>query len=90
MVCSLRNGEAGLSFLAALEIAMDSLPLATSSARSPERRCGLRRLLAVLAGWQRRYASRRQLQRLDGRALADLGLNLADQYHEGGKPFWRE
>nr|WP_295514595.1 DUF1127 domain-containing protein [uncultured Pseudomonas sp.] len=50
----------------------------------------MRRLLAVLAAWQRRYASRRQLQRLDGRALADLGLNLADQYHEGGKPFWRE
>jgi len=90
VVCSSRNAEAGLSSLAALEIAMDSLPLATSSARSPERRCGLRRLLAVLAAWQRRYASRRQLQRLDGRALADLGLNLADQHHEGGKPFWRE
>ncbi|KUM39455.1 DUF1127 domain-containing protein [Pseudomonas sp. EpS/L25] len=69
---------------------MDSLPLPASSARSPGRRYGLRPLLALLAAWQRRCATRRQLQRLDGRALADLGLNLADQYHEGGKPFWRE
>ncbi|MEH3021641.1 MAG: DUF1127 domain-containing protein [Pseudomonas oryzihabitans] len=72
---------------------MDSLPLPVPAARSRGRSCGLRRLrrlLALLASWQRRCATRRQLQRLDERALADLGLNLADQCHEGGKPFWRE
>jgi len=69
---------------------MDSLPLVTPTTQTPSRRLRLRRLVALLALWRQRRASRRLLQRLDGRALADLGLNLADQYREGGKPFWRK
>ncbi|MBA1180090.1 DUF1127 domain-containing protein [Pseudomonas psychrotolerans] len=55
---------------------------------SPRRRC--RALFALLVRWRLRALGRRQLQQLDGRALGDLGLNLADQQREGGKPFWRE
>jgi len=69
---------------------MDSLPLVTPTTQTPSRRLRLRRLVALLALWRQRRASRRLLQQLDGRALADLGLNLADQYREGGKPFWRK
>ncbi|WP_132832711.1 DUF1127 domain-containing protein [Pseudomonas sp. JUb52] len=47
-------------------------------------------MFALLVRWRLRALGRRQLQQLDGRALGDLGLNLADQRREGGKPFWRE
>ena len=55
---------------------------------SPRRGC--RALFALLVRWRLRALGRRQLQQLDGRALGDLGLNLADQRREGDKPFWRE
>ncbi|KTT56074.1 hypothetical protein NS337_04835 [Pseudomonas oryzihabitans] len=61
---------------------------AIASMISPRRRC--RALFALLVRWRLRALGRRQLQQLDGRALGDLGLNLADQQREGGKPFWRE
>ena len=69
---------------------MDRLFSSTSPASIATRRCGLGRLLDLLARWRWRALGRRQLQQLDSRALGDLGLNLADQYREGGKPFWRE
>ncbi|MDR6228284.1 uncharacterized protein YjiS (DUF1127 family) [Pseudomonas sp. SORGH_AS199] len=69
---------------------MDSRSLLTSPTESSGFRCRFHPLLALLVRWHWRLVTRRQLQRLDARALADLGLNLADQYREGGKPFWRE
>lgn len=69
---------------------MDSRSLLTSPTESSGVRRRFHPLLALLVRWHRRLVTRRQLQRLDARALADLGLNLADQYREGGKPFWRE
>lgn len=69
---------------------MDRLSLSTPPVGLRSRRLGLGRLLELFARWRHRMLSRRQLQQLDGRALADLGLNQADQYREGDKPFWRE
>ncbi len=69
---------------------MDHLSLVTLPKPLRKRRPLLVRLLALFVRWHSRAQGRRQLQQLDGRALADLGLNPADQYREGGKPFWRE
>lgn len=69
---------------------MDRLSPGIALARFVIHRRGLRHLCELLVRWRSRGQSRRQLQQLDSRALADLGLNLADQYREGGKPFWRE
>ncbi|GAC1035573.1 hypothetical protein thsps117_03300 [Pseudomonas sp. No.117] len=75
---------------AQLDIAMDHLSLVTLPKPLRKRHSLLVRLLALLVRWHLRARGRRQLQQLDGRALADLGLNQADQYREGSKPFWRE
>ncbi|MDR6234554.1 DUF1127 domain-containing protein [Pseudomonas oryzihabitans] len=69
---------------------MDRLSSSTPFTGLRTCRLGLARLLGLLARWRHRMVSRRQLQQLDSRALADLGLNQADQYREGDKPFWRE
>ena len=69
---------------------MDRLSLGIAAARSACCRRGCRHLLELLVHWRLRALGRRQLQQLDSRALGDLGLNLADQQREGGKPFWRE
>ncbi|KTT04768.1 hypothetical protein NS376_03370 [Pseudomonas oryzihabitans] len=69
---------------------MDRLSSSPSLVRLSTRRLGLGRLLGLLARWRHRMVSRRQLQQLDSQALADLGLNQADQSREGDKPFWRE
>lgn len=82
---------AKLGFLhAPLDIAMDRLFPDSAFACSVSRRRGCRALFELLVRWRSRALNRRQLQQLDGRALADLGLTLADQYQEGGKPCWRE
>lgn len=69
---------------------MDRLSPDTAITRFVSPRRGCRALFALLLRWRSRALGRRQLQQLDGRALGDLGLNRADQYREGGKPFWRE
>ena len=69
---------------------MDHLSLSSLPTDLRKGRRVFARLLALLVRWHSRARGRRQLQQLDGRALADLGLNQADQYREGGKPFWRE
>ncbi len=50
---------------------------------------GLRRAIDVLVLWQSRGRERRHLASLDGRAMADLGLDRADAAREAAKPFWR-
>jgi uncharacterized protein YjiS (DUF1127 family) len=69
---------------------MDPLTFGSAPMRSLACGRGFRRLLQLFARWRRRSIGRRQLQRLDPRALGDLGLNLADQYREGSKSFWQE
>lgn len=69
---------------------MDRLSPDSAIARSVSPRRGCRALFALLVRWRLRALGRRQLQQLDGRALGDLGLNLADQRREGDKPFWRK
>ncbi|KTT48034.1 hypothetical protein SB11R_17490 [Pseudomonas oryzihabitans] len=73
-----------------MESAMDRLSSSTPLAGLRIFRLGLGRLFGLLARWRHRMVSRRQLQQLDSQALADLGLNQADQFREGDKPFWRE
>ncbi|MDR6180527.1 uncharacterized protein YjiS (DUF1127 family) [Pseudomonas sp. SORGH_AS 211] len=68
---------------------MDRLSPDTAITRFVSPRRGCHALFALLVRWRVRAQGRRQLQQLDGRALGDLGLNLADQQREGGKPFWR-
>lgn len=69
---------------------MDRLSPDSAITRLVSPRRGCRALFALLVRWRLSALGRRQLQQLDGRALDDLGLNLADQQREGGKPFWRE
>ncbi|WP_460149571.1 DUF1127 domain-containing protein [Pseudomonas sp. H1_A03] len=45
---------------------------------------------SILAKWMRRAYERRQLSRLDGRELSDLGISHGDQMAELSKPFWRD
>lgn len=40
--------------------------------------------------WHDRAASRRALARLDGRMLADIGVDPAWAEAEAARPFWRE
>jgi uncharacterized protein YjiS (DUF1127 family) len=54
-----------------------------SGATSWLRHCG-----AVLAAWMARVRERRELQELDDRLLADIGLTHADVERECAKPFW--
>jgi uncharacterized protein YjiS (DUF1127 family) len=44
---------------------------------------------AVLGGWHRRVETRRQLSRLDERALLDIGFDPEDARAEAAKPFWQ-
>jgi len=43
----------------------------------------------TLATWAERRRQRRQLQRLDDRLLADIGLDRAHAEFEASKPFWK-
>ncbi len=43
----------------------------------------------LVSQWQERARGRRDLQRLDARLLADIGLSPYDAAHEAAKPFWR-
>jgi len=45
---------------------------------------------ALLARWQRRESTRRQLARLDARLLADIGLDPDAVRVEIGRLFWQE
>lgn len=69
---------------------MDRLLPTLTSVRSRAYPLGVRPLIRLFILWYQRAVTRRRLQQLDARALADLGLNQVDQYREGGKPFWRE
>ena len=44
----------------------------------------------LLHRWRRRSRDRRELARLDHRALRDLGLSAAQVQYEASKPFWRD
>lgn len=52
----------------------------------------VRNLLLALARcvwtWQERARERHRLERLDGPALADMGLTRDDVEREASKPFW--
>ncbi len=48
------------------------------------------RAAELVAEWQARARSRRELMALDDRSLQDIGLSRGDAYMEYGKPFWRE
>ena len=50
----------------------------------------LRDVSATLATWAERRRQRRQLQRLDDRLLADIGLDRARADYEANKPFWKD
>jgi uncharacterized protein YjiS (DUF1127 family) len=45
---------------------------------------------AVLANWERRARSRRELAELSEYSLRDIGLTRADVVRETSKPFWRD
>ena len=49
----------------------------------------LRRLARMLSVWYDRETSRRQLLRLDTRALRDIGITAAQARTEGERPFWQ-
>jgi uncharacterized protein YjiS (DUF1127 family) len=44
----------------------------------------------LLTVWWRRVRSRSELERLDERDLADMGLTRPDIFSEIQKPFWQE
>jgi uncharacterized protein YjiS (DUF1127 family) len=53
----------------------------------------LRRIVGAVDGlsiWYDRSRERRALLALDDHLLRDIGLNQADVWREGQKPFWRE
>lgn len=58
------------------------------SAGASARRPGLH-LLTTLEAWAERRRQRRALLELSDHALKDIGLNRADAWEEGTKPFWR-
>ena len=68
---------------------MDRLLPTLTSVRFRAYSLGVRPLLRLFILWHQRAVTRRQLQQLDARALADLGLNQVDQYREGSKGFWQ-
>ncbi len=44
----------------------------------------------LVAEWQARSRSRRELMAFDERTLQDIGFSHGDAYMEYSKPFWRE
>ncbi len=48
-----------------------------------------RRVVRMLAVWYDRESGRRQLARLDGRALRDIGITQAQANVEVDRPFWQ-
>ena len=50
----------------------------------------IRRLVAVLRLWHRRYRTRRELATCDAWLLRDIGISTGEAQHEADKPFWRE
>jgi len=47
------------------------------------------RVAATLRLWAGRASGRRQLETLDDRMLADIGIGRSDAWAETRKPFWR-
>lgn len=43
----------------------------------------------IVSTWRQRARDRRELARLDGRSIHDLGLSPGDVQFEVNKPFWR-
>lgn len=50
----------------------------------------LARAAELVAEWQARARSRRELMALDDRSLQDIGLGRGDAYMEYSKPFWQD
>jgi uncharacterized protein YjiS (DUF1127 family) len=50
----------------------------------------LRRALALLGLWRKRWRDRWALALMDERSLRDLGLTCYDALNEAHKPFWRQ
>lgn len=48
------------------------------------------RTAELVAEWQARARSRRELMALDDRSLQDIGISRGDAYMEYSKPFWRD
>jgi uncharacterized protein YjiS (DUF1127 family) len=51
---------------------------------------GLALATRLVAQWQARSRSRRELMALDEKSLQDIGLSRGDAYMEYSKPFWRK
>jgi uncharacterized protein YjiS (DUF1127 family) len=47
-----------------------------------------KKLVELFAEWRRRVQSRYELERLNERDLADMGLTRLDTLNEMQKPFW--
>jgi uncharacterized protein YjiS (DUF1127 family) len=58
------------------------------SARAVARFAGLS-MLATVEAWADRRRQRHALLGLSDHALKDIGLNRAEAFEEGMKPFWR-
>ncbi len=46
-------------------------------------------IASLLRAWIERSRMRRDLSRMDDRALRDIGVSREDLYREVEKPFWR-
>ncbi len=51
---------------------------------------GLAWATGLVAEWQARSRSRRELMALNEKSLQDIGLSPGDAYMEYSKPFWRK
>jgi uncharacterized protein YjiS (DUF1127 family) len=78
--------------------APSSLPFERAPGRSSAQGAGhrnsypatwLERVLDLIFLWHERARGRRQLAALDGRMLADIGVDTATATCEADKPFWR-
>jgi uncharacterized protein YjiS (DUF1127 family) len=63
------------------------IALALTHRKTPHRR--REGLVALLKKWSCRARGRRELARMSGRSLQDIGLSPYDAYVEINKPFWR-
>lgn len=61
----------------------------THSAIRPVARPSAAGLVATAERWLARHSQRRALLALDAAQLKDVGLNAAEAWGEGHKPFWR-
>jgi len=73
-----------------LNLAPSAVMLASEAATpAPRWRILSRRAAATLGLWRYRRAMRRELQQIDPRTLADIGIAPGSVGYEMRQPFWR-